>query len=137
MWLIKSVNAIQIMLYTLVGYMLSYNSVTADNVGIRSNSFNVSHINYLNFILALAKSLSGYSCVANKHDLNVKCQHVLPLVLTATTFSIYPSTSWLTARYGYHDAPTTFCYVVPIVIHNFCLAFHHVGKNILGFKMKW
>ena len=136
-WLIKCVNATQIILYTLVGYMLSYNFMTPDNQDINSNSFNVSYVNYLNFIVALVKSLCGYSCVASKQELNMKCQHVVALILTAITFSIYPATSWLSARYGYHDAPTSFCYVMPIVVHNFCLTIHNMGKYILGLKMEW
>ena len=136
MWLIKCVNTLQIFLYTLCGYMLSYNLVAAEEADIHSSSFNVSYINYLNFILALIKSLCGYSCIADKHDLNIKCQHVLPLVLTAITFSIYPATSWLTARYGYHDAQINICKVLPIVIHNFCIAIQYLGKNVLQMGMK-
>ena len=97
----------------------------------------MSYVHYLNFILALVKSLCGYSCVVNKRELNITCQRILPIGFTAITFSIYPATSWLTARYGYQDAFTTFCYVIPIVIHNFCIASHQVGKHIPGVKMNW
>ena len=108
-----------------------------DSHDINSNSFPMSHVNHLNFILALVKSLCGYSCVVNKCELNITCQHVLRIGFTAITFSIYPAQSWLSARYGYQDAFTHFCYVMPIMIHNFCVASHHVGKHILGVNMKW
>ena len=101
------------------------------------SSYPKSYVNYLNFILHLLKSLCGYSCVVDKYELNIKCQHMIPVIFTAMTFSIFPTTSWLLARYGYEDAFTTFCYVMPIVTHNFCLAVQYVGKNVLGFKMKW
>ena len=87
-------------------------------------------------MLVIIGSLSNYNYVAKIRQLNVKKQSILSLIATAVAFTIFPTTHWLIARYGFRDSFSIYCYVMLINIHNFCLALCHVGKYI-GFQMKW